>query len=719
MKVLPFKPLHELNQERNLLEFIEHAKSKLTLYEDQGGFQSTNWKHKYSNGKTVSMEFSGFAQKGRKTGSPMEQPFLDFARAYAREKQSIKASNPAAFMAALKSIYEGLLVSHGKADILQLDGPALRSAVELLGGRLSAGPLYRAGQQIELLLSWLKDNQINVKIPAWKSPWKRPTERAKGTSHEDRTWQKERLLTGHQLACLADAFSLAKTPRERFFTAQAVLLMCAPSRGGELHYLTTDCLFETEALEKVVDEATGEVVETAVKVLNLRWKAAKGGGFMPKPVHPKMEPTIREAVKRLLDLGEPARKAARWATEHPDLFYRHAGCITGANHREDDPLTYEQFCAAMDLLPVTENRAYLRDRNPKSFMKLVPNTKWIREVCSGKNAISYRDLAAYCLKKYSMAFPRWPNVAEIDVPVSKSLCLIRENELHANFKVKEFSFESPDLNRLNNAMGADLGRIKKDTIFSGLGLFDEDGSQLVITSHQLRVWLSTMAERGEMDSIDLAMFAGRVRIEDNRAYDLRQPEELEEEARKILAIPKYGSGGIKALAAIKVNVPVTFEMLGHRDRPGTAQTTGWGYCEHDWTMSPCAKAGDCATCKEHACIKGMPKTLERLCELKTSVQAEFDRAVEASADGTYGADKWVTFHGKRLAVIQTIITMMEDENVPDGTIIRIPKELDPTSTQIALAERGMKSELIATGAESQGIIDKTQNAFLAILGGVQ
>jgi hypothetical protein len=33
-----------------------------------------------------------------------------------------------------------------------------------------------------------------------------------------------------------------------------------------------------------------------------------------------------------------------------------------------------------------------------------------------------------------------------------------------------------------------------------MGFKDEDGSEISLTSHQIRVWLSTNAERGGMDA---------------------------------------------------------------------------------------------------------------------------------------------------------------------------------------------------------------------------
>lgn len=714
MNVIPFRPKYARDHAKNLNDFIERARCELTLYENQGGFQSLNWKHQYPSGKTTSMEFTEFAEEGKKTSAPMDQPFLDFARAYVREIQSLKAVNSASFMVVLKAVYGGLKNIHGTADILLFDGPSLRMACELLEKRLSQDTLYRAGQRLEIFIEWLKVNKINITVPSWKCSWKRGISKAQGTSDEARQHQKDYLLTDHQIGCLADAFSLAKTPRDLYFSAQAVLLMCAPSRGGELHFLSTDCFFEDYAIEKVLNKDTGKWEEKETKILNIKWKAAKGGEFIPKPVHPRIEHIVRQAVKRLIDIGKDARKAAAWAIEHPNEFYRHSKCITSMNHGEDDPLSYEEFCAAFSLVPKSRSELDTTDANRISTLA---NVKWIKSLCEGKAHLTYRDLAKYTLNKYKKNFPKWPEIGKVKIPVSEALCLVRENEFHAEFTVKEYSWEIPILDRLNDALGAVKERLGSgESMFSSHGLMEENGKHLIIRSHQVRAWFSTEAERAGMDSLDLAMFAGRVRIEDNASYDLRPAEELEQKARDILGLVKGMSGGGKAIAAVKVNAPVTFEMLGH-DRPGTVQISPYGFCEFDWSMMPCAKAGDCAFCSDHTCVKGLPGTLENQKQLYSSVKMEFERAVEAHENGKVGSDRWVNFHATRLATLGATIKIMEDDSIPDGHIMRIPKELDPSRTQIALANNRLQADIIADNPVTQNFIQHTENLFLSILRG--
>ena len=717
-QVIPFKPKHEVECEKNLLDFIERAKHNLSIYEDQGGFSSDNWKVIYKNGRSPSMHFTGLKSQGNKTGELMLQPFRDFAKAYMRDLQTWKERNPANYMVVLKTIYEMLIEINERADILDFNGITLRKTTESLEKRLSSGALYRAGQVLEGLLSDIQEYKINLTIPTWKNPWKRPNEKASGTSHEDRAWQENRLLTSHQISCLADAFRLARTPYEQFYSSQAVLLMAAPSRGGELHFLTTDCLFETTAFKDVIDDS-GKVVKEEHTILNIRWVAAKGGGFMPKPVHPLIEPTVREAVQRLIDIGEPARRAAQWSIKRPSEFYRHDGCITAKDHHEDAPLTIPEFAAAMGLSQDNIPNDIAKSIERSNFLTFYQQ-KWIQNIFEAKDCITYRDLAAYTVENYKKSFPKFPNLSEINKPVSDMLCLVRDNELHSEFQSKGYSFTAPTINQLNDALGSIHERQKGKTVqslFTSVGLKEENGDNLVITSHQIRVWLSTMAERGEMESLDLAMFAGRSRIQDNRAYDLRPMEELAKESRKIISLGLEAHDGTKALQAVKVNVPVTFEMLGHKDRYGVVQASGFGYCEHDWTMSPCSKAGECVTCKEHSCIKGMPNTKERLLELEHVVTRELNRAVEADNKDYSGASSWVIYQSKKLAIIKTLLTYLDNDDYPEGLIIRVPEELDVSLTRIALNELKYSTEVTDNSTLSEKITLTTESNLLAILQG--
>jgi hypothetical protein len=314
---------------------------------------------------------------------------------------------------------------------------------------------------------------------------------------------------------------------------------------------------------------------------------------------------------------------------------------------------------------------------------------------------TYEELASFVASEYQTQ--DWPNLPSIQRPVWESLVLIRDREFHNDFKVREFSWRLPSVNELN-AQLATRDKLKNPpkTLLQRMGYQDEDGSNIRLTSHQIRVWLSTNAERGGMDAWQLARWAGRARINDNRHYDLRTRDEREQQGRSILEFNERPT----ALEAIKLNLPVSYKDLGV-NRIGIADVTEYGMCVHDYAMSPCTKGGECMTCKEHVCIKGMPETLERVIRLEEQVDSQFNKATDDKADGVFGADRWVSHLGWKLAHIRTQRERLESEDTPEGAILWIPPEHDPSPVKRALEQ----NDLDIT-ASNQDLVSESEIAML-------
>ena len=134
-------------------------------------------------------------------------------------------------------------------------------------------------------------------------------------------------------------------------------------------------------------------------------------------------------------------------------------------------------------------------------------------------------------------------------------------------------------------------------------------------------------------------------------------------------------------------------------------------------MTPCTKAGECISCKEHACVKGLPKNLEKLKELEVVYQDELNIAAAATNDGFAVANSWLIYHGKKLAIIKTLIKYLENDQLPDGLILRIPEELDISLTKIALGEQKLVNAVNEKNPISAQIIKESSTSFLALLTG--
>jgi len=666
-KIITFKPSFKTPAD-NLAALIERCRDKISIYEDQGGFGVDEWKTSHDNPQ--SMRFSIY--DGGLTGkefTPLPRPYSLIAKSYVRYRQNIRESSAiSTTIVGLQVVFEALVAVHGVADILKIDGLVQKKVVEILDNRYPGSDrLAKYGGALAEFYKFLREKGVAPALPEWKKPgpWKRGKAKAERTDPESRNWQEERCPTMHEMLCLADCFYLAEEPQDLYWSSLATLLMFAPARGSEPFVLTVDCLGQ---------EPDGSYY--------VSWYSRKGFGATKKWVPKPMVGPVKAAIRRLTEIGKSARDAVRFACENPGNFMRHPGCITPTGFPEDRPLNLEQFCAAMNIQQSAQNYKNKGFSEEYSWNQLKAKAKWVEKLLNG-GPITYRRLAEYTIKKYRDQDERigkhWPNVPNTDRPIWESLLLIRDNEFHADFDTKLFSWDLPDVNRLNDQLGKRVAQ----TLFERQGLKNEDGSEINMTSHQPRVWLSTMAERGGMDTWQLANWAGRAEIKDNRSYNLMTRAEKIAKAREVLGRAEAPT----ALEAVKRKLPVTYESLGI-NRIGVAVPTLWGMCVHDYGESPCQKAGDCAICKDHVCIKGLPKALDRLKLLEDQVAISLEKAKAAAGSGVFGADRWVTYLGWKLAHISTQIRLMEAPSVPEGTVLWIPPEHDPSPVKRALEARG-------------------------------
>ena len=667
-----FESRPELDARQNLSSFISHCRNNLTLYEDQGGFTVNKWLFE-KDGRSHAMQFSKHSDVGDNYKYvPLDEPFLEFAKARVRYTQTIKqVTSIATHLVALRLLHDALLDVHGEADVLKTDGIVLGKVRELADLRHAGSDrIYRIGQQIELLYAFLREKAIVPKLPEWCNPWLRGQAKATRTDKESRKWQEARCPSMHQMIAIADCFARAETDEDKYWSSVLTLLMFAPNRGGELLFLTVDCLHFTEKGR-----------------LAIRWYGEKGYGFTKKWVPELLREAVVDAYHRLVEIGAPARIAAKYAHDNPGVFFRHDECITSADFPENMPLNALEFGCAMNVGQATLESVAAKSKNKVADggWGQFGGAAWISGLREHGNP-TYQHLAQYTSAKYRTT--DWPNLPGTDRPIWDALLLIRDCQFRSDRGAKAFSWVMPDVNQINAQLAPRSGlKNPPKTLFQRFGIVDEDGSDIELTSHQLRVWLCTNAERGGMDSWLLAKWAARARIQDNPHYDLRTTDERNEKARQIMGL----TGRPSPLEAIKLNLPVSYEDLG-LNRMGIADVTEWGMCTWDYAMSPCIKSGECMTCKDHACIKGMPKTLERIKRLEAQVASQFEKAKLDAADGVFGTDLWVTHLGWKLAHVRTQRERIESEDTPVGAVLWIAPEHDPSPIKRSLEQRDYETK---------------------------
>jgi len=233
--IIHFQPKHEISAKQNLDSFIEHCKNTLTLYDDQGGWQSNNWQHKQKS-RSIAMTFSKYRAKSNPASfDPLDEPFLSFAKAYIRYNQSIKAvSSVTNKMVALRMLHDALVAVHGIANVLQTDGLVIGELETITKQRVTnKDRRNKIGYQIEILLEFIRSKRIVPALQSWENPWPKVGAKAERTDEDSRKWQDTRCPSMHQMLALADCFANAETLEDKYWSSVITLLMFAPGRAGD------------------------------------------------------------------------------------------------------------------------------------------------------------------------------------------------------------------------------------------------------------------------------------------------------------------------------------------------------------------------------------------------------------------------------------------------------------------------------------------------------
>lgn len=661
MNNLIFTP-KDNNPKSNLEQFINFSKNQLTTFGNDC-WENNQWKTTFSI-YPVQVRFS--TERIKSTAykyEPLAAQFIDFAKAYIRYTYSLHPIRQLArHMEALRIVEMALYAVKKNADILQLDYLVINEVENIVSKKYKKGTesVNKLGYQIQKLFDFCRENQITPQLPLWENPYKRPRDLTILLDEKGKEYRSSKMPTDEEMMLVAKLFHDAPNldKETEYYTAVMALLMVAPSRCSELMSLSVNCL-EWE------DDSLGN------KQLGIRWIPAKNGKEGLKWVPSCMQDIVVEAVKRLTNISSLAREAAKFAEENPNTLMLFGKDLATSHSLYKKPLTKSEIAEVLDI--DSQN---------------ICNTKWFKNLISENDGIiTYEILGKFLYKKYTSKFNNWPYVDKHKrVKVSEALLLFRENEFHDDFSPKSFSFVLPTVNQINDRFCYSETR-PKTSLWEKHCIGTSKGKFIRLPSHNVRHWLSTKAERGGMDELTLANWAGRARVADNKAYDHRTEEEKSEAVRDLL-IPE----DISILDKIHLNLPITYEDLG-KDRIGVATITEIGICEHDYAMSPCSRHGDCETCKELICIKGLESSLEILKQRETQLTEQFNKAKEHHKIGVFGADRWISNLGWRLTHIKTKIKFLENSEIPNGSLLRMPDEYDPSPVKLALQEKGMDIDI--------------------------
>ena len=673
--IVTFVPRREIDAESNLKGFIELCKTQLTTFGADLKFDENVWdvsnsistKARYNS---VRMVFSTHASANDRVPVMMAEPYGSFAKAYMRYQQSMRPTKSyGSRIAALRAL-EAALAENGRGNNpVQIDTHVMNRSAQLIKEHFTEVTAYRVGGQLEMISDFLCDSRLTIVSTRWLNSIRRPSDAVRVGKAFDEC-RAAKMPSEAVLDALPKVFLRATTPADRIVSSIAAILCSAPDRINEVLTLPVHC--------EIRQKGRGSEAEA----YGLRWWPAKGAEPMVKWLVPSMKSVVMDAITRIQAITDDARALAKWYEVNPRKIF----------------------------LP--EHLEYLRDQKWLSMQDLgsilfvgTPYKSTANHWCRGKKIamerrggfayVLFSDVEENVLKMLPRGFPILSK--DTGLKYSEALCVVNSNLLNESKVTYRCVMEAVSQLHISNRFGA---RSKRgvQSIFDRAGLFEPDGNPIRVSSHQFRHYLNTLAQSGGMSQFDIAKWSGRKDVRQNDAYDHVSSQELVAQIRAAVGDDKRMFG---PLAELPKSVLIPRDEFARLKVP-TAHTTDFGYCIHDFVMSPCQIHRDCLNCDEQVCVKG-DHVKEARIRLAHKEAAELLAGAElAASENGLGANRWVEHQRIAVARLDNLCAILDDPAVPKGAFIQLTPPILASRVahaRAALAESS-QSVLIPSGLDN-------------------
>lgn len=658
-EVVLFRTQADLGAAANLRAFLTLCREQLTAFGADLPFDEHVWDVtdaialKAKSG-AIRAVFSTWATSDAASPTMMSEPFSSFAKAYFRYQHGTRPTKSfGTRLAALRALEHALTENGEEGDPCRIYDGTLDRAAQLAKDRFSPAVAYRVGGQLELVAKFLADHALNSIPMRWRNPLKRPNEDRQRVGEEFDHRRKLRLPSPRALEALASAFRMAEEPTDVIVCSIAAILCSAPERINEVLLLHANC--------EVSAQRDGKTF------FGLRWWPSKGAEPQIKWLIPSMTDVVKQALSTIREHTSEAREIARWYEEHPGSLFlsRHLGHLRSAEWLSMAEVTEVLFAEPAARMAAREwcvrHRVAVVKRCGLLFAR-------------------FESLENAVLRMLPRGFP-FLNL-ERNLKYSDALCVVRRCTLHSRRATYRCLIEPMNHSDIHYRLGS-----RTDTgirsVFDRLGLYEEDGRPIRISTHQFRHYLNTLAQSGGMSQLDIAKWSGRKEVRQNAAYDHVSD-------RSVLAALREAVGDVRRmngpLATLPQVVPIPRDEFSRLAIPAV-HTTEVGFCVHDFAMSPCRLHRDCFQCQELICVKGdehKEAEIRRQCaETRSLVQS----ALQAAAQQCMGANRWVEHQQETLKRLEQLCAILDDPAVPSGSFIQLGSPKKPAVLASAVRDR--------------------------------
>lgn len=412
--------------------------------------------------------------------------------------------------------------------------------------------------------------------------------------------RKRESLTDAEVGAIADAFHHAKEPVDQVVTSILALLCCAPSRIGEIFSLPADAEIADRPGDDFCDEDTPFEADIRFHY-GLRWWPEKGGAPMVKFVAAEMVPVAREALRRLRHHTEAARNLSVWMIQNSNIM----------------PLPDHLSHVRQSRRITTQELASLYDYNPDAIASKSGYSGWIRVETGVYCFDSIEEYWRKQMPKY------WPSLTDTNaITYDRALMVSLGHQFSDTYFTDETRVSPIGEWILSDALSSTRG---KPSIFERLNIALPDGSFPKITTHRIRHYLNTIAQRANVPQAHIAHWSGRKRVMQNADYDHTDIDAIVDEILRGKPID------------IGASVPAIVDDTDDETKAAMIRqnvtSTPIGFCLGDLRFEPCDKAGACIDCTRLVCIAGDQLKIENLEQDVERRRVAVENFEQASAAG--------------------------------------------------------------------------------------
>ena len=649
--VVLFQPGKGLRADANLADFIRYAREDLAVFGGDLDWDSPRWElrgvARVSGRSTEPMSVNWGhplkkAPRSLKDYAPLDARNVDFFKAYLRYRYGVAPQmNPQQILSAVRHL-DKALARTGKsiADALCDDFIVAAATCRSAYSRETA---YRVGVQLQAIARFLDDHELVAHPLAWTCHIRRPTHFQRLGAERDRR-RDRKLPSQRAIAALGEAYHRARDPMGVIAASAYALLIATHSRISELHRLDAyDCEVET--------------VDNGQRRYGLRWYPSKGGEPETRWVPTALVPLASEALQRLREATEPARELARKYVAGTPIL------------PQDDPHdahAREGYISRETLETVTNSKYFIATLHRNGF-----DVRWeyARDLGIPVSTTARLYLRATIEEGFRAELPKGFPLADSKARLRYDRALlVRTADMsprssHLFWRLSRIT--SDEIEFAMNGKPSEPGG--REGLFHHIALVDDDGEAVRITPHQLRHYMTTLANEGNLSQLDIAKWAGRKDARHNRYYDHETAASLVAKARAV------GEDMFDRAITVTPRGPVTANQLMEGHLPAV-HLTKYGACLHDFAMSPCPFYRDCLNCVEHACVKGDERAERALRDRLAVMEKAVAAAEEAAVAGDPGPEIWLSRKTLELARLRELVALIDNPTIHTGAILRLNDE---------------------------------------------